>query len=138
LTLVLEYDTNAQGQSGLVGSNRKKSRSDGLEKIPPGEDGMDFEKDHFDDENELSPLEDEELGGDADEVVETEEEEMVIAEEPGEEPAAPPARPAPKPAGKTPAKKKAGKKAKKVAKRKPAKKRAAKKAKKAAKKKKRR
>ena len=65
---------------------------------------MDFEKENFEDDSELSPLEDEELGGDADEIVETEEEEMVISEEPEEE--APAAKPAPKPAAKKAAKKK--------------------------------
>ncbi len=29
---------------------------------------MDLEKDHFDDETELSPLEEEDLGGDSDEI----------------------------------------------------------------------
>ena len=46
---------------------------------------MDFEKDHFDDETELSPLEEEEVGGDADEIVETEEEELIIADDDSED-----------------------------------------------------
>ena len=94
---------------------------------------MDFEKESFEDDNELSRLEeDEELGGEAQEMVETEEEELaIIGEEPEEEAPAP--RPAPKPAAKKPAaKKKAA--PKKKAKAKPKKKAA----KKAAKKKKRR
>src|SRR5216684_4205474 len=78
---------------------------------------MDFQKDNFEDDNELSRLEEEdELGGDGDEVVETEEEGLIITEE---EPVAVPApRAAPKPAASKPAKKKAApKKAKKKAKR---------------------
>src|SRR5882724_1976246 len=43
-------------------------------KIPPREDGMDIEKDGFEDDNELSRLEDEELGGETEEIVEEEEE----------------------------------------------------------------
>src|ERR1700722_12244454 len=67
--------------------------------IPPGEDGMDLEKDNFEEDNELAGLEeDDELGGD--DVVETEEEELIIGdegdEEPGEAPAPKAAKPAPK------------------------------------------
>jgi hypothetical protein len=40
---------------------------------------MDFDKDNFEDETELSPLEEEELGGDTDEIVAAEEEELLIA-----------------------------------------------------------
>ena len=70
---------------------------------------MDFEKDNFEDDNELSRLDDEELAGETEEIVETEEEELVIVgEEPEEE--APAAKPAPKPAAKKPAKKAAKKK----------------------------
>jgi hypothetical protein len=108
--------------------------------ILPGEDGMDLEKDNFEEE-ELSGLEeDDELPGDAD-VVETEEEELIITDEEPEEAPAPAARPAPrtasksaaaKPAAKKPAKKAPPTKAKKAAKAKPkpkpkAKKKAAKK-----------
>ena len=59
---------------------------------------MDLEKDNFEDDNELSGLEeDDELGGD---VVETEEEELIIGEdEPESTPAAAPRPAAPKPAG---------------------------------------
>ena len=100
--------------------------------IPPGEERMDFDKDHFDEDNEMSPLEDDELAGDAEEIVETEEEELVITEEEPEEEDAAPKRPAPKPAAKKPAPKKpAAKKTKKKAAKKPAKKKPAKKAKKA-------
>jgi hypothetical protein len=114
----------------------QRPRSAATEKIPQREDGMDFEKDNFEDDNEMSPLEDEELGGDADEIVEAEEEDLVVADEGDEE--APAAKPAPKPAAKKPAKKAAKKaKPKKAAKKKAAKK-PAKKAKKPAKKKKRR
>ena len=99
---------------------------------------MDFEKDNFEDDNELSRLEeDEELGGETQEMVETEEEELaIVGEEPEEE--APASRPAPaaRPAPKKAAKKKAA--PKKKAKAKPKKKAAKKPAKKAAKKKKRR
>ena len=42
---------------------------------------MAFEKDSFEDDNELSRLEDEELGGEAEEVVEAEEEELVMVGE---------------------------------------------------------
>jgi hypothetical protein len=107
--------------------------------FPPGEDGMDFEKDHFEEDNELSRLEeDEELAGEGDEIVEVEEEEIVIGEEePAAKPVAAKAKAAPKPATK-PAKKAAKKPAKK-AKAKPKKKakKAAKKAKPAKKKKRR-
>ena len=52
---------------------------------------MDFEKESFEDDNELSRLEeDEELGGETQEMVETEEEELVVVgEEPEEEAPAP-------------------------------------------------
>src|SRR6266850_1412471 len=88
-------------------------------KIPPREDGMDIEKDSFEDDNELSRLEDEELGGETEEIVEEEEELVIVGEEPEE------VAPAPKPASKPAAKKRA----KKAAKKKPARKKAAKKAK---------
>ena len=96
---------------------------------------MDFEKESFENDNELSRLEeDEELGGEGQEIVETEEEELaIVGEEPEEEAPAP--RPAPRPAPKPAAKKKAA--PKKKAKAKP-KKKAKKPAKKAAKNKKRR
>src|SRR6266478_2119403 len=70
---------------------------------------MAFQKDNFEDDNELSRLEDdEELGGEAEEVVEAEEEELtIVGEEPGEPAPAP--KPAPKPAAKKPAKKAAKK-----------------------------
>ena len=38
---------------------------------------MDLEKDHFDDETELSPLEEEDLGGDSDEIADAEEDLVV-------------------------------------------------------------
>jgi hypothetical protein len=99
---------------------------------------MDFEKDNFDEETELSPLEDEELGDDGDALVETEGEELIIGEEEPEEAPAATKAVAPKPAAKKvaakpkkAAKKKPAKKAKKAA----PKKKAAKKGKKAGKKK---
>jgi hypothetical protein len=103
---------------------------------------MDIEKDAFEDDDELSRLDEEdELVGDGDEVIETEEGTLTIVEEEPEE-ALPVPKVAPRPAAKKPAKKKAAKKAPKKAKKaakkaKPkAKKKAAKKpAKKAAKKK---
>jgi len=67
---------------------------------------MDFEKESFEDDNDLSRLEDdEELGGETQEMVETEEEELAIVGEESEEEApaprpAPAARPAPKKAAK--------------------------------------
>ena len=51
---------------------------------------MDLEKDQFDDETELSPLEEEELGGDCDEIVEAEEEDLIIGDEEEATPAAKP------------------------------------------------
>ena len=129
LTLLSEYGTNAQGQIGL----QRGIRAPNSKEIPPGEERMDFDKDHFDEDNEMSPLEEDELGGDAEEIVETEEEEMVIAEEEPEEAA--PARPAPKPGAKKPAAKKKPAK-KKAAKKSAKKKKPAKKAKKSAAKKK--
>ncbi len=48
---------------------------------------MDFEKDSFEEDNELAPLEEEELGVEADEIGDTEEEEeLSITEEEAEEP----------------------------------------------------
>jgi len=96
---------------------------------------MDFEKESFEDDNDLSRLEDdEELGGETQEMVETEEEELAIVGEESEEEApaprpAPAARPAPKKAAKkkTVPKKKAKAKAKKKAAKKPAEKTAKKK-----------
>jgi len=81
---------------------------------------MDLEKDNFEEENELSGLEeDDELAGDAD-VVETEEEELIIAEVEPEETAKPATRVAAKPAAKPAAKKPAPKPAAKPAKKAPA------------------
>jgi hypothetical protein len=38
--------------------------------VPPGEESMDFEKDHFEEDDELSRLEeDDELGGDTEGVI---------------------------------------------------------------------
>jgi hypothetical protein len=141
LTLPAEYDTNAtvvcRACGWLIAAPAPTRRA----KIPPGEDGMDFEKDNFEDETELSPLEDEELGGDGDGLVETEEEELIISEVEPEEEAVP--KPAAKPASKPAAKKVAPKPKKAAVKKAPAKKakkagakKPAKKAKKAAKKKK--
>jgi hypothetical protein len=124
-----EYGTNAQGRFSFFRLPNQAPCPKPA--IPPGEDEMDFDKDHFEDDNEMSPLEDDELGGDAVEIVETEEEEMVIAEEEPEEEVSAPARPVPKPAAKKSAPKKPAKKAKKKpAKKKPVKKKATKKAKK--------
>jgi hypothetical protein len=104
---------------------------------------MDFAKDNFEDDNELSRLEDEEeLGGEVQEIVETEEEELaIVGEEPEVETPAP--KLAPKPAAKKPAarvkiaKKRAARK-KKAKKSKPKKKAAKKRARKAAKKRRKR
>jgi hypothetical protein len=146
LTTLIEYDNNGSRTGWRFGKLRPEQlRVDPLcnrgPKIPPGEDGMEIEKDNFEDDNELSRLEDdEELPGETEEIVEAEEEELVIVgEEPEEEAPAP--KPAPKPAAKKPAKKAAKKKAapkKKTKKSKPKKKAAKKKAKKAGKKKKKR
>jgi hypothetical protein len=142
LTLPAEYGTNATVVFAALAAflSPRRPRYVG-QQIPPGEDGMDFEKDNFDDETEISPLEDEELGGETDGLVETEEEELIIGEEPEEEAAPKPAvkpavkKAAPKPK-KAAAKKAPAKKAKKAAPKKKAAKKA-KKAKKAGKKKKR-
>jgi len=88
---------------------------------------MDLEKDNFEEENELTGLEEDDELGDAAEVVETDEEELIIGdEEPDEDAPAPAAKPAPKVAPKPAAKatvKAAAKPApKKAAKKKPAKK----------------
>src|SRR5215467_9667861 len=110
----------------------------------PGEDGMDLEKDHFYDETELSPLEEEELGGDTDEVVETEEVDLIIADEGDDEEGATAAKPAAKAAPKKSASAKPAKSAssklkpKKALKKKAEKGKAKKAARKPAKKKKRR
>jgi hypothetical protein len=57
------------------GSGQISTRGPPLQTGPtdsPGEDGMDFQKDNFEDDNELSRLEDdEELGGETQEIVET-------------------------------------------------------------------
>ena len=96
--------------------------------VPPGEERMNLEKDQFEEDDELSRLEDDEdLGGDAEATVE--EEEILIVEEPGDDgEEAPAAKAAPKKAPKPPAKKAAAKTAPKAAK-KPAKKPAQKKSK---------
>jgi len=132
-----EYGTNAKVVLPDNRPNRGRSGPDTSGKIPPGEDGMDFDKDNFDDETELSPLEEEELGGETEGLTETEEEELIISEEePAEEAAKPPKKAAPKKAA---AKKAPAKKAKTAAKKKKAAKKPVKKAaKKAAKKKKKR
>jgi hypothetical protein len=148
LTTAREYDNNGAGFRARCNSGWRSvialaplTASAGslhFEKDSLGEDGMDLEKDNFEDDNELSGLEEEdELGGDSEEIVEVEEEELILGdEEPGEAPAPAP-RAAPKPAAKPPAKKAAAKKVPKKAK-KAAKPKAKKKAaKKPAKKKKR-
>jgi hypothetical protein len=111
LTTPGEYDNNGAGIGAGIYSGRTASCPETSGRIPPGEDGMDL-KDNFEDDNELSGLEeDDELGA---EVVETEEEELIIGEEEPEPAPAPLARPvAPKPA-KRPAKKASKKKAKKA------------------------
>ena len=73
---------------------------------------MDFEKDQFEEDDELSRLEDDdELGGDGEGITEEEEEILVVEEEPTEEGEEEPAeKPAPKAAPKKAAPKKAAKK----------------------------
>jgi hypothetical protein len=142
LTSSNEYDNKQRREDGVSFENSGQLQqivdraSTGYE-IPPGEDGMDFEKENFEDENELSRLEDdEELGGESQEMVETEEEELaIVGEEPDEEAPAPRPAPAARPAPKKAAKKKAA--PKKKAKAKPRKKAAKKPARKAGKKKRR-
>jgi hypothetical protein len=142
LTTLQEYDNNGAAAEGswrlqlMQHPTRPPARG-----FAPREDGMDFEKDNFEDDNELSRLEEEDELGGGEEIVETEEEEILITEE---EPvaAAPAAKAAPKPAAK-PAKKaapkkKAAAKAKKAKPKAKAKAKPKKPAKKAAKKKKRR
>src|SRR6266478_2189965 len=111
LTTPGECDNNGAGIGARIYSGRTASCPKTSGRIPPGEDGMDLEKDNFEDDNELSGLEEEdELAGG--EVVETEEEELMIGEEEPETAPAPAARPAaPRPAAKKPAKKAAKKKA---------------------------
>jgi hypothetical protein len=144
LTTPDECDNNGARALAVLEESSGRKRNGKLHslprpKIPPREDGMDIEKDSFEDDNELSRLEDEELGGETEEIVEEEEELVIVGEEP--EPAAPAPKPAARPAGKKRAKK-AGKKkpARKKAtkKSKPKKKAGKKKGKKASKKKKRR
>ncbi len=122
MTTLREYDNNG-GRSERRFSDPSSVARAGGPKIPLGEDGMDFKKDNFEDDNELSRLEDdEELG--SGEIVETEEEELtVISEEP--EAAVPAPKAPPKPAvrkrakrAKKVAKKKAPKRAKKASKKK--------------------
>jgi hypothetical protein len=123
LTTPGEYDNNGAGIGARIYSGRTASGPETSGRIPAGEGGMDLEKDNFEDDNELSGLEEEELAGG--EVVETEEEELIIGEEEPETVAAPAARPTaprPKPAAKKPAKKAPKKKAKAKAKAKPKKK----------------
>jgi len=143
LTSSNEYDNKQRREGGVSFENSgQKSKlltraSTGYE-IPPGEDGMDFEKENFEDDNELSRVEeDEELGGESQEMVETEEEELaIVGEEPEEEAPAPRPAPAARPAPKKAEKKKAA--PKKKAKAKPRKKAVKKPARKTGKKKKRR
>jgi hypothetical protein len=101
-------------------------------KVPHGEESMEFEKDQFEDDEELSRLEDdEELGGEPGAIVEEEEELLIVEEEPGDEGDEPAAKPAAKPAPKPSTKKAAPKKAAKKKAKKPAKKAKKKPAKKA-------
>src|SRR3984893_19539544 len=85
LTTLREYDNNGAGLGagipvpGRCSDSNPIRRARYIGKIPLGEDGMDLEKDNFEEDNELSGLEeDDELGGDAAEV---EEEELIIGEE---------------------------------------------------------
>ena len=127
LTSTLEWDNKAQGRSAVIsgkGSVARRVRITGRKK-PPREESMEFEKDQFEDDDELSRLEDdEELGGESGNIIEEEAEILSVEEEPAEEaptarlaPKAAPSKPAPK-AAKKPAPKAAKKSAKKAAKKK--------------------
>jgi hypothetical protein len=133
LTTPREYDNYGAGfGEGRTNSSHCSAQGSVTRGKPPGEDGMDLEKDNFEEDNELSGLEeDDELGDDSGDVVEVEEEELIIGEEEPEEGAPAPAA---KPAAKKPAKKAPAKKAKKPAPKAKAKAKAKPKAKKAAKK----
>ena len=98
MTSMLEWDNKASGRRAVLSGLRNKQL---VTKEPPREERMDFEKDQFEDDDELSRLEeDEELGGEAESVIEEEEEEILaIDEEPAEE-AEEATRPAAKPAPK--------------------------------------
>src|SRR5271165_2454114 len=118
LTSTLEWDNKAQGRSAVISGCRSLTvtfKSTG-KKLPPGEESMDFEKDQFEDDEELSRLEeDDELGGET--IIEAEEEILTVEEEPAEEAEQETAaRPAPKATAKKPAPKAAKKPAKKAAK----------------------
>src|SRR5258708_14335171 len=96
LTTLGECDNNGAGIGARIYSGRTASCPEPSGRIPPGEDGMDLEKDNFEEDNELAGLEeDDELTG---EVVETEEEELIIGKE--EPDTAPP--PAPRPPAASP------------------------------------
>jgi hypothetical protein len=146
LTTSGEYDNKQRREAGWFSNNSRRNR-DPLARLGEAKEartggiGMDLQKDNFEDD-ELSRLEDEEeLGGETHEIVETEEEELaIVGEEPEEESPAPAPRPAAKKSAAKKAKKRAGpkKKAKKRAKKSKPKKKARKRARKAAKRKKRR
>jgi hypothetical protein len=139
LTRTLEWDNKRKDGVQAISDWCSVPRTTG-KKVPHGEESMEFEKDQFEDDEELSRLEDdEELGGEPGAVVEEEEELLIVEEEPADEGDEPAAKPAAKPAPKKASPKKAAaKKAKKPAKKKPAKKAKAKPKKKAAKKAKKR
>jgi hypothetical protein len=133
LTSTAEWDNKSQGQADVGSGWCSVPKTPGKVE-PPGEESMEFEKDQFEEDDELSRLEDDELGGDGEGITEEEEEILVVEEEPNEEgeeepaekatPKAAPKKAAPKKVAKK-APKKAAKKAAKV--KKPAKKAAPKK-----------
>jgi hypothetical protein len=140
LTTTAEWDNKSQGQANVGSGWCSVPRTPGKVE-PPGEESMEFEKDQFEEDDELSRLDDDELGGDGEGITE-EEEILVVEEEPSEEGDEEPVeKAAPKAAPKKATPKKTVKKAPKKAPKKPAKaKKPAKKAapkKKAAKKKRR-
>jgi hypothetical protein len=82
LTSTLEWDNKAKDGAAVFSGRREvktERRGRRLRRKPPGEESMDFEKDQFEEDEELSRLEeDDELGGET--IVEEEEEEILSVE----------------------------------------------------------
>jgi hypothetical protein len=120
LTTTAEWDNKSQGQADVGSGWCSVPKTPGKVE-PPGEESMEFEKEPFEEDDELSRLEDDELGGDGEGITE-EEEILVVEEEPNEEGEEEPAeKAAPKAAAKKAAPKKVAKKAPKKAAKKAAK-----------------
>jgi hypothetical protein len=128
LTTLRECDNNGSRINWLFQSPAAILTGGVFSPVRFREDGMDFEKDNFEEDNELAPLEEEEAG-DVDEVVGVEVDEIVADDDADEEPEMPKRGSAGAPSGRAASKPPARKPARKAARKAPRKKAAVKKGK---------